>query len=147
MKKLFIGLILTLTFTTSAFALEDVVFKYGNETAFHNRLVAIGLSVRTGQDENGHDYRAEELLGLCSTPVLTDTSGDMYLTGRMSSGDADKIPNNDHNPSFAIIWRSTEVCDYGEGDVLCDWPEAEVTNYDIDGNPDGTRMQGAPRIQ
>jgi hypothetical protein len=121
----------------------DVVFKYSNETAFHNRLVALGLSVRTGQDENGHDYRVEELMGLCSTPVLEDTSGDKYLCSRMTQEDADKFPGNDHNPAFTIIWRSDDLDEDGN---KADWPEVTITAYDIDGNPSGTTTQGVGRI-
>ena len=128
--------------------MEDVVFKYSNETAFFNRLVALGLSVNAGTNpETGAEYRAEELLGLCSTPVLEDISGDKYMTARMSSEDADKLPNNNQNPAFAIIWRSSEF-DYNDPDfpIPFPWPEAEVEVYDIDGNYAGTMMEAIGKI-
>lgn len=146
MKKLIL-LITILFFATSALAYETVVFKYGNETAFHNRLASLALAYKAGNDEDGNPYRTEQFLGLVSTPHLENINGDKYFTARLAEEDADKIPNNNHNPAFAIIWRDTETCDYGSGEVLCEWPEVIVINYDEFGNPDGYRSQGVGRIQ
>ena len=121
----------------------EVIFRYGNSTAFKNRLNALALSFRDGDDENGDPYRTEAFLGSVSTPHLEDVNGDKYFTARLVADDADKIPDNDQNPAFAIIWRSDEVDEDGN---LEPWPEAEGQSYDIDGNPDGTRFQGVGRI-
>ena len=118
----------------------DIVCKYGNEEAFFNRLMSLGLSI------NEEPRRTEDRIERVNTPTLTDVNGDNYLTFRCTAEKADKLPSQGNNPAFTLLWRSDEYLDEESG-TLHPWPMVEVQTYDMDGNPDGTRMQGVGRIR
>ena len=68
----------------------------------------------------------------------TDINGVMYRRLRLLPEDINKFSANDHNPAFAIVWRSDDLVD-GE---LKPEPTYTVNTYDIDGNVTGQREQG-----
>lgn len=114
--------------------MTDVIFKYSNETAFQNRLNAIGHGAH---DDAEKRHKLRRQVGLFLGHPTTDINGDAFQRARMSAEDADKFPPA-NNPAFAIVWRSDEF----ENDELLPEPQVEVEALDVDGNPDGTRMQG-----
>ena len=115
----------------------QIVCRYSNETAFFNRLRALGFNVNT--DDPKFTGRDEDRIEDVTTPTLVDVDNFEYLTFECTESQADKLPNNDQNPAFTAIWRSDE-------DDISTWPMVTVTNYDIDRNPDGTRQQGVGKI-
>lgn len=124
----------------------DICVRFSNQIAFVNRLKSLGLVVRDEINEEGMKRSAEQWIESCTTPILESVTGDKYLTFRCDPGQADKLPPS-NNPAFAILWRSDVYVDDGEGNMAQEpWPEVEVQAYDIDGNPEGTQMQGVGRI-
>ncbi len=108
----------------------DIGIETTNLTAAINRLHSLGLS-------KGDGIR---LFG----GALESVTGLHYLMFRVWEDRTHVIPGN-NNPTFTIVWRSDEV-DEETGELL-PLPEVEVINLDIDGNPDGTRMQAMGSIQ
>lgn len=118
-----------------------IVCKYNNETAFLNRLKALGLIIRDPTGEFGNVV-VENIIEAVNTPPLEDISGDFLVTFRCSVAQANKLPP-DNNPAFSIVWRSDV---FQEDESLFDWPLATVQTYDIDGNPNDTNLQGVGTI-
>ena len=114
--------------------MADVIFRYGNETAFWNRLASLGMAERKAED--GSRLKLIDRGFLIMTPVLEDIHGNKYQRARMDASDADKFPD-DNNPAFAIVWRSDETTEENENPE----PMVEVTEYDENGDEVGTRMQ------
>ena len=103
----------------------DIVVETSNLTGALNRLHSLGL-------EKGNGIRL-------FAPSLESVDSLFYFTFRVWQDRVHVIPEH-NNPTFKILWRSDEQ------DPPIPWPEVEVHAYDIDGNPDGTRMQGVGRI-
>jgi len=112
----------------------EAILKYGNETAFFNRLNAIGHP----KHDNAEDrHKLRSTVGMFFGDTLTDIYSDKWVRVRMSVKDADKLPPA-NNPAFALMWRSDEF----ENDDLLPEPLAEVDNSpDLDDNVTGTRLQ------
>ena len=106
----------------------DINIETNNLAATEGRLHSLGLS-------KGNGIRL-------FTSALESVGGLFYLTFRVWEDRIHVIPKS-NSPSFLILWRSDVRDEEGE---LLPWPEVEVTKYDIDGNPDGTRHQGIGRI-
>ena len=104
----------------------DIVIESANIAAMWGRLHSLGL-------DTGNGIRV-------FTSALESVPGLFYITFRVWEDRVHVIPKN-NNPTFTILWRSDEQ------DPPVPWPLVEVIKYDIDGNPDGTRMQGCGRIQ
>lgn len=95
----------------------DVILKFSNEIAMANRLIALGVYEKLEPLEG--ERRPEARWSDTNTPIETDVvSGDQYMTIRLLPDDADKLPNNDHNPAFAIVWRSDDFTYSGDVDVV-----------------------------
>jgi hypothetical protein len=110
----------------------DIVIETTNLTGAMNRLHSFGL-------EKGNGIRL-------FTGLLESVGGLSYFTFRVWEDRINVIPEN-NAPPFTILWRSDVYVDDGEGNMVLEpWPMVEVQAYDIDGNPDGTRMQGVGRI-
>ena len=105
----------------------DIEIETTNPTAALSRLHSLGL-------EKGNGIRLY-------TSTLESVTGLFYFTFRVWADRVHVIPEN-NNPTFKIMHRSDE-----EAGEQLPRPMVEVTNYDIDGNPDGTRIQGIGRIQ
>lgn len=103
----------------------DIGIETTNPTAAVNRLHSMGLS-------KGDGIRV-------FSGMLESITGLYYFTFRVWQDRVHVIPEN-NNPTFTLLWRSDRQ------DPPVPWPEVEVTKYDIDGNPDGTTMQGCGRI-
>lgn len=114
----------------------DAILKYGNDTAFWNRLSAIGHPKHPKNEFGDYRHILRQTVGMFFGGTLEDINGDKWVRVRMSAKDADKIPPV-NNPAFAIVWRSDEF----ENNGPLSEPMAEVNMYDIDGNVTGTRMQ------
>lgn len=121
-----------------------IVCQYSNETAFFNRLKALGLIVRNKIDEEGYTRKPEQRIEKCNTPldILVDTNGDHFVTLKCLPEQADKLPP-DNNPAFSLRWRSDDYEEDAEGNrSLKPFPEAEIDVLDDNGVPTGaTRMQ------
>lgn len=115
----------------------DVILKYGNETAFRNRLEAIGHPQHPADEFGNLRHILRRTVGIFFGGTLEDIAGAKWVRVRMSTKDADKLPSA-NNPAFTIVWRSDEFI----GDELLPEPMAEVNTCDIDGNVTGTRLQG-----
>jgi hypothetical protein len=125
----------------------DIVITTGNMTSCNARLKQLGIVVRDPEDEEGNKRKIEDTYEIVNTPILEDVTGDFFFTIRLSAEQYELIPPSGNTPNFDIIWDSTEYDETDpENPVLFPWPEAEVQAYDIDGLPDGTRMQGVGRI-
>jgi hypothetical protein len=114
----------------------DVILKYGQETAFWNRLAAIGHPKHPVDEFGNLRHKLRRTVGIFFGGTLEDINGDKWVRARMFAEDADKLPPT-NNPAFAIMWRSDEF----ENDELLPEPEAEVETFAIDGNTNGTRVQ------
>ena len=145
LQTLILGLVL-LALAVPAFAV-DIVIQTGNLTSCNARLKQLGIVVRDAVDEEGNQRKIEQRYEIVNTPMLTDTSGDTYFTIRLTEEQAELIPPADNTPNFDVVWDSRENCGTEEEPLSCDWPLVEVTAYDIDGNPSGTRSQGVGRIR
>ena len=122
--------------------------RYGNETAFTNRLSALGLVVR--ERGKGEDQVIQEKwIETVNTPVLVDIDDFEYVCIRMTASQADKLPSQGNNPAFTLIWRSDEYMiepTEEEAGVLYPWPDAEVFTYDELGEVSGTTFQSIGMI-
>ena len=127
--------------------MNTVIMQYSNETAFWNRMDALGLS---NKDEEGNlAKRQEDRAGRCLTPPLVCSDGSMVLRILMTPEDAAKMPP-ENNPAFALVWDSSdleEVVVDGEPVIqVKEEPLFGVDTYDEDGNVSGSRMAVAPKI-
>lgn len=104
----------------------DIVIETTNPTAAMNRLHSLGI-------KKGDGIRLY-------SGMIESVDNLFYFTFRVWEDRVHVIPEH-NNPTFTILWRSDRQ------DPPVDWPMVEVINYDIDGNPDGTTMEGVGRIQ
>jgi len=124
----------------------DIVIKTGNFTSCNVRLKQLGLVVRDEMDDEGNKRTIEQRYEIVNTPMLEDTSGDLYFTIRLSEEQADKLPKND-TPNYFIIYDSRELIEDGEGSMIpMDWPIVEINTYDEKGNVNGIRYQLVGKI-
>jgi hypothetical protein len=115
----------------------DVVIRYIDRAVCLDKLEEIGVTV------NREATRTEDEIGVVNTPSILDVNGNESFCIRLTQDQADLLPTVIEAPVFVVDWRSDEADNDG---ATFAWPEAEVQTYDIDGNPDGTRMQGVGRI-
>ena len=107
----------------------DIQVQTTNKTAALNRLHSLGL-------ETGNNDVTDIVTILLSNTV----DGLDYFSFRVPDDRVHVIPEN-NNPTFTIVWRSDRPIEFPEKPLI------EVVNYDIDGNPYGTRFEGIGGIQ
>ncbi len=106
----------------------DIQVETTNRTGAINRLHSLGL-------ETGNN----DVTDIVTINLANTVNGKTYFSFRVPNDRAHVIPDN-NSPVFTIVWRSDRPEEFPTKPLI------EVTKFDINGNPDGTRFEGIGTI-